>query len=55
MLIVLRTAAAAVMQTGYLPWSWGDFKSISQIDVSNNKLSGWVQGSAVGRGVLVAY
>jgi hypothetical protein len=32
--------AAAAVQTGYLPWSWGDLKSVSQIDLSNNRLSG---------------
>jgi hypothetical protein len=37
---VLLLLAVVMLQTGYLPWVWGDFKSISQIDLSSNRLSG---------------
>ncbi|WIA38619.1 hypothetical protein OEZ86_001929 [Tetradesmus obliquus] len=28
--------------TGYLPWTWGEFSSLSQMDLSGNKLSGGI-------------
>jgi hypothetical protein len=37
---VMPLTSCCCMQTGYLPWSWGDLQSISQIDLSNNRLSG---------------
>lgn len=40
LLVAAYCCLLLLLQTGYLPWTWGEFSSISQMDLSGNKLGG---------------